>query len=353
MIANMKSIRSYFRTKEMLIVLITAALVFSSGIAVFYYLRKDVTINDGSNRIVVKTMKNTVEEVLEQAGITVRAEDYVSMPMDAKIEKFKDNEITIKRAVPVTIVADGKETKIMTYKDTVQEAILDSSVAMYPKDRLEGASLDSKIVPGMRIKIVRVTEEIQEEQTEIPFKVITRENHHMDKGTEKVAKEGKEGIYQKLFRVVFEDGKEVLRELIKEGVLLAPVDRVVEVGTILNHKTARGDIIRYSKVLNMRATAYTSSFKDTGKTPDHPQFGITYTGIKAKKGVVAVDPKVIPLGSKLYVEVAGSTPDYGYAVAADIGGAVKGNIIDLYFEDQETVDNWGVKRVKVYILLDK
>ena len=63
----------------------------------------------------------------------------------------------------------------------------------------------------------------------------------------------------------------------------------------------------------MRATAYTSSFKDTGENPGHPEFGITYTGIKAKKGIIAVDPNVIPLGTRVYVECSGNIPDYGFA----------------------------------------
>jgi 3D (Asp-Asp-Asp) domain-containing protein len=141
--------------------------------------------------------------------------------------------------------------------------------------------------------------------------------------------------------------------LIKETIALNPVDKVVEFGTVLNHKTSRGDVVRYSKVMNMRATAYTASYADTGKSHGDPGFGVTYTGVKVRKGIIAVDPKVIPLGTRVYVEVAGSTPDYGYAVAADIGSAIKGDLIDLYFDGQATVNRWGCKRVKVYILDDE
>jgi 3D (Asp-Asp-Asp) domain-containing protein len=74
--------------------------------------------------------------------------------------------------------------------------------------------------------------------------------------------------------------------------------------------------------------------------------------MRVRKGVIAVDPKVIPLGTKVYVEVAGNTPDYGYAVAADIGGAIKGDLIDLYFDSSDIVGRWGCKKVKVYILSD-
>ena len=175
----------------------------------------------------------------------------------------------------------------------------------------------------------------------------------MDVGTERVAKPGEEGVRERQFKVVIEDGKEIGRKLLKDAIVLTPINMIMEYGTVLNHKTARGDTIRYKKVLDMRATAYTASFKDTGKHPGDSGFGITSTGIHAKKGVIAVDPKVIPLGTRVYVEVAGSTPDYGFAVAADTGGAIRDNKIDLYFDDQSFVDRWGVKRVKVYVLLNE
>ena len=94
----------------------------------------------------------------------------------------------------------------------------------------------------------------------------------------------------------------------------------------------------YKKVMNMTATAY-SAFKKSGG------YGKTASGMTARFGVVAVDPKVIPLGTKLYVE------GYGYAVAADTGGAIKGNKIDLCFEKpNKELMAFGRKTVTVYIL---
>jgi len=348
----LKKFKSFFSVREIVVVLLAVMISISAGVGVFFHLKREVVINDNGTQIIAKTMKATVKEVLEQNGISVKPEDYISMPLDTKLQKFKKNEIYIKRAVPVNVLVDGKEIKLMTYRDTVREALENSSVKLSESDKLVGASLDDKIEKEMTIKVVRVKEELKVEKIPIPYEVVTRENNRMDKGKTKTVREGKEGVREKLYKVVFEDGKEIARELIKDTVTLAPVSKIVEFGTVLNHKTARGDVIRYKKVLDMKATAYTASFKDTGKNPGDPGFGITYTGMKVKKGIIAVDPKVIPLGTRVYVEVAGSTPDYGYAVAADIGGAVKGNLIDLYFDDQKVVDKWGVKRVKVYVLAD-
>lgn len=346
-----KNIKRFFSYKrEVFIVLLAAAISIGAGFSAFFYMEKDVVINDNGKLLACKTMKNTFKETLAQNNIAVNACDYISIPLETSLQRTKANEIYIKRAVPVYITADGTQTEIMTYRDTVAEMLEDSPVKPDSLDRLEGVSLQDKISRGMSIKIVRVSEDILSEKEMIPFTVQKKANSRLDKGTEKTVQTGQEGIREKQYKVVTEDGMEVSRKLFSESIIQNPVNAIVEFGTLLNFKTSRGDTIRYTKVLDMKATAYTASFKDTGKAPGHPLFGITATGIKAKKGVIAVDPKVIPLGTRVYVQFTGRTPDYGYSVAADVGGAIKGNKIDLYYDTQDYVDRFGVKSVKVYIL---
>ncbi len=352
MIPLAKNIKRYVSLKEFVIVFLAVVVSVSAGVGLFVNLKKEVLIYDGGKQIQIKTMKTTVREVLEQAGITIRPEDYVSLAPNTKLQKITTNKIHIKRAVPINVIVDGEKKRIMTCMDNVKDALAGSSIKLSEKDRLESVKIDDKIIKDMQIKVIRVKEELVSEEIPIPYKVVSRENNRLDKGIERSVRDGKEGIREKLFKVIMEDGKEIAKDLIKDSVVLNPVDRLIEYGTILNHKTSRGDTVRYSKVLDMKATAYTASYADTGKRPGDAGFGITYTGVKVRKGIIAVDPKIIPLGTRLYVEVAGDTPDYGYAVAADIGGAVKGNLIDLYFDDPGTVKGWGCKRVKVYMLLD-
>ncbi|HQL36362.1 MAG TPA: 3D domain-containing protein, partial [Bacillota bacterium] len=108
--------------------------------------------------------------------------------------------------------------------------------------------------------------------------------------------------------------------------------------------SSRGQVTRFVRALKMTATAYDATFESCGKHPDHPQYGITYSGLRVRPGIVAVDPKVIPLGTYLYVE------GYGEALAADIGSAIKGNRIDLYYESPADVAKYGKRTVKVYVL---
>lgn len=96
------------------------------------------------------------------------------------------------------------------------------------------------------------------------------------------------------------------------------------------------------------ATGYTAYYESTGKHPDHPGFGITYSGVKVKRDLystVAADLNVFPIGTILFV------PGYGYGVVADKGGAIKGNKVDLYYETVDDVYNkWGKKTLDVYIV---
>lgn len=346
-----KNIKRFFSCrKELLIVVLAIAISSGAGIAAFAYLEKDVVIYDNGVKTTCRTMKNTFAKVLDQNNIDVATCDYVSIPLETSLQRTKLNEIYIKRAVPVYITADGSKTEVMTYRDTVGELIKDGSIKLGTLDRLEGAALEDKVNENMSINVVRVNESVVSEEEEIPYDVQRQANKSLDKGTERVVQHGQEGVLEKKYKVVTENGTEVSRELLSEAIIKNPVAMVMEYGTILNYRTARGDTVRYSKVMDMKATAYTASFKDTGKHPGHPLFGITATGARVKKGIIAVDPKVIPLGTRVYVEFVGKTPDYGYAVAADVGGAIKGNKIDLYYDSQDYVDKFGVKKVRVYIL---
>jgi 3D (Asp-Asp-Asp) domain-containing protein len=137
--------------------------------------------------------------------------------------------------------------------------------------------------------------------------------------------------------VTYENGENVNEEVLSSEIIVKPLEEVIYFGTKERWDPAdryRTDTtgLDYEEVLNVEATAYTH----TGNT--------TYTGIWPYEGIVAVDPKIIPLKSKLFVE------GYGFAEAQDTGGLIKGNIIDVFMDTREKALNWGRKQVKVYIL---
>lgn len=350
MMPLVSNIKRYLSLKSLVFTILAAIASVTAIVGAPLVFSKDVEVYVDNKKFEAQTTKYTVNGVLNELGVVLNDYDYISTPPNSKLDITKLNVIHIKKAVPICVSIDGKEKKIMTYKENVKDALACSTLKVSSLDKIEGAAFNDKVAANMKLKVIRVKSELIAEDNVVPFKRIERPTDRLDKGKENVLVEGTDGIAKNLFKVVYEDGKQVAKELISKKIVKAPIDKLVEVGTLMNFKTSRGDIVRYTKVLDMSATSYTASFADTGKHPGDPGFGITYSGMRARKGIVAVDPRVIPLGTRLYIQCPGSIPDYGFAVAGDIGGAIKGNKIDLYFDDQATVNAWGRKNVKVYII---
>lgn len=144
--------------------------------------------------------------------------------------------------------------------------------------------------------------------------------------------DGKPGSVRRTFRVTLRDGKPIAKELLKEE-RTDPQPIVFRIGSA-GFDFSRGDFVRH-KVLDMVATGYPAMVCGTGRT---------CTGRRAAYGVVAVDPRLIPLGSIVYVE------GYGLALACDTGGAIKGHRIDLCYDSRGAADSYGTHHVKVHIL---
>ncbi|MBP1933855.1 3D domain-containing protein [Ammoniphilus resinae] len=108
------------------------------------------------------------------------------------------------------------------------------------------------------------------------------------------------------------------------------------------------DLLAHLPSVDVVATGYYAGPESTGKDVGHPQYGITYSGVKVVRDVystIAADLTMFPLGTILYI------PGYGYGVVADIGSAIKGNKIDLYFDTIDDVYNkWGKKSLDVYVV---
>lgn len=326
----------------LIVIPLTVFIIFA--VTLYVWMEKQVTINDDGKLITVKTMQPTVAGVLEENNITLNPEDVVKPGLEEKVKE--EMEILIKRAFPVAIKVDGKNLTLKTTDTTVMSVLEKAGIKLNPKDRVQ-PSLDSKVYRGMEIKVTRVTVKYITEKERIYYHLIRRKNDELDKGVTRIVQQGHEGVKEVTYKVIYEDGVEVKREIVQEKVLKEKQDKIVEYGTRDSFINSRGERVRFTKALTMIATAYDSSYSSTGKRPGDPGYGITYTGIPARRGVVAVDPRVIPLGTRLYVE------GYGYALAADTGSAIKGNRIDLYYETYEEAMRYGRKKVKVYILADQ
>lgn len=322
------------------VIVCTVAFILFLGVM---FLEKDVEVSVDGTVQSYKTYKTTVGELLTEKNIELDPEDEVNPGKDFKLKD--DMTIVIKKAVPIVLTDAGTTKEVKTTEETVGELLKAKGIVLGDKDKVF-PNLDARLVPYANVKITRIEEKTVVEQKSLAYDVTKRENRNMDMGTTRVVQEGEEGLAEVTYKVTYEDGNEKAKEVLAERIIKQPLSKIVEVGTLGVLNTSRGDTIRYTKQLNMVATAYDATYESTGKRPGDKGYGITYTGIPVREGIVAVDPKVIPLGTKLYVE------GYGYALAADTGGAIKGNRIDLYYDDPKKVDRFGIKRLKVYILAD-
>lgn len=189
-------------------------------------------------------------------------------------------------------------------------------------------------------KALTVKEIAQRES--IPYTTLRKSSSDLRSGTSKTVQAGKNGEKQVNYRVYLKGDEEVRREVASSSILCKPVQEIVKVGTTAPKRFASrgGGYFSGGKVVTMTATGYSASAAENGGSSS----GRTATGLKIGHGVVAVDPNYIPLGTRLYIE------GYGYAVAADTGGAIKGNRIDLGHNSRHEANAVGRRSVKVHIL---
>lgn len=297
---------------------------------------------DQQSEMTVTVRARTVADVLTHAGIELAEGDEVYPPLNEKVQDGDRIEVIL--AEVVTVAVDGDEIRVAVAAGTVQQALARAGVVMGPLDRVVPVR-QTKLEEGMRIEVIRVVQEEIEEMETIPYRTVRWAEPQLQKGVERVVREGKEGILKKHVRLTYENGKLAHRQELSHEVVEEAIARIIGVGTresVNVIETASG-ALRYTDVIEVEATAYYPGPRSTGVWAD----GYTYTGLLAGRGVVAVDPEVIPLGTRLYI------PGYGEAIAADIGGAIKGYKIDLGFPTYEEAIQYGRQHgVKVYILQD-
>ncbi|NTU28199.1 DUF348 domain-containing protein [Bacillus tequilensis] len=308
-----------------------------------------LTIN-GEEKTLWSTAK-TVGALLDEQDVDVKEHDQIDPAIDTDISK--DMKINIEPAFQVTVNDGGKPKKIWTTSTTVADFLKQQKMNIKDEDKIKPA-LDAKLTKGKAdITITRIEKVTDVVEEKIAFDVKKQEDASLEKGEEKVVQKGKEGKLKKHFEVVKENGKEVSRELVKEETAEQSKDKVIAVGTKqsspnIEKVSASGDsktVVSRSnestgKAMTVASTAYTASCSGCS--------GHTATGVNLKNNpnakVIAVDPNVIPLGSKVHVE------GYGYAIAADTGSAIKGNKIDVFFPEKSSAYRWGNKTVKIKIL---
>jgi 3D (Asp-Asp-Asp) domain-containing protein len=180
------------------------------------------------------------------------------------------------------------------------------------------------------------------QQDPIPFDVVWQADASLELDTQQLLQDGAPGVRERRVRVRYENGQEVSRTLESQFVAVAPTTKIFGYGTqvMVRQLETPDGTVEYWRVIRMLATSYSASTAGTPRSSSY--YGITRLGWKMRHGIVAVDPRVVSLRTRVYV------PGYGPGVAGDTGGAIKGRRIDLGYDDDNLV-LW-YRWVDVYLL---
>lgn len=353
------------------------------------FAQNNYVITDGDHVTVHKSYSTDPDVVLDEAGIELSEEDTYTTTYNDGVGR-----IDIQRMQMVTVVNRGERSVIGTYGETVAALLGRLNITLGANDLLS-CEPTALTYDGMTVEIVHKEIKLTEYDETIPYTTNYFEDPELEAGEEIVLIEGVDGVVHHKAQIVYENGKEVSREVVDEKVVTEMVTRLVVKGpdraiteqpddpdhrvpetigvlpaesvgeepeysggesgtagntapesagkdTIANGTitTASGTTYTYTDVLTVTATAYSCE----GRT------GYTYSGTVARVGAIAVDPNYIPLGTKMYIVSNDGQYVYGYCTAEDTGGSIKGYKIDLYFDTFDECWEFGVRTCTVYIL---
>ncbi len=296
------------------------------------------TLNENGFSSVLTSSQLTVGQALAEVGVRVGPNDAVTPAADSELTPGQ--HIFVRYASQVRFVLAGQEQTAYTRADTVGGMLAAAGVGVQPTD-LVYPDLTTPVTNGMSVSVITVRDVEMPEDTPIEFDTVYQDDPDVARGNSVLVQAGSQGNVHRVYKVRQVNGHEAKRELVAESTTPATT-QVLSVGTYVApvvHAPAAvaaapagaGDCATSMRVW---ATWYTSASAG-GST--------TATGTGVYKGIVAVDPWVIPLGTRMYV------PGYGYAIAADTGGGVRGNMIDLAYGDSDAYD-WGSRWVDICIL---
>lgn len=327
---DFKNLLSHNLTKCKLTVVVVLCFAMAT-LTGFVTANKNVTIVADGNEMVVNTVYDNPKNILKQAGIKLNNGDDYTVSTD----KITDNSvITINRAMPVNVEIDGDIKTVRTTKKTVGELI--SSMNLDEDKYFVEGDKNTQLHTDAKVKVLNVSSKLVLRDEVQNYQVIKEPDSALARGNEEVIQVGRNGLNRLLVREKYHKGVKVGEEVVQTSQLVRPVDQVIREGTAESKIQSTIGLRSYSQMLYMEASAYLPY--------DGGGAGYTALGIPARYGVVAVDPDIIPLGTRLYI------PGYGEAIAADTGGAINGYMIDLCMEDYTQAIAFGRRGVEVYIL---
>lgn len=313
--------------KKIVFVCIILICLFTVGVKAARSDLESVTISfTDDSEITVMTSQAKVSDILEENHIILLADEVVTPDLDSNIDFTK--KITISKA-------------------TEEKRIVAEDIESVSTEEILG-------------KYVTITEKIIVEQEEIPFETITKNvSKEGTETTDRVLQNGENGLKEIKYRVKYQDDVEIEKNVISETVIKEPVDKIIQISTKVTSRsairnsgisleTAKASVEGMTPIaVTLNASAYTAS--TCGKPVGSSGYGITASGAAAKSYYTVAAGSAYPIGTVIYIPYFASSPNGGWFVVQDRGGAISNNRIDIYFDTVGECTQFGRRNLECYI----
>ena len=348
----MKNKKCFTFNRNLLLIRLAAVLLplcFVLGMVSQTAFAKTYVITDGDRVVTYTTFATDPQEVLSEMGLTLEDNDtYTTDGSDT---------IHISRARNVLVSHYGEEMTVEAGNETVGELLARLNIGVENGDVLSHPE-EIPVYDGMNLRVDRLLTREETYTATVPHEINYCADASIPEGEQEVLIEGRDGEVLRTARVTYLNGKETSRKVLSEKMTITPVTEVVAVGTgepisgvdpngqpIIGDGyiiLPTGEVLTYTKKDTVRATAYTHT--DAGCDM------ITATGSTVHRGTVAVDPRFVPYGTRMFIIANDGSYVYGVAEAEDCGGAIKRDRMDLYFPTYEECIAFGWRTCTVYFL---
>ena len=337
----------FFRAMSLCLpLLLILALVVQTASA------KTYVITDGERIFTYTTSETNPEHILDAAGLELAENDTFTTGTGSE-----GTSITVRRAQTVTVDHHGQVTRIHTYGETVGSLLATLNIILEPTDEITH-ELNEETFDGMYLCIRRIITREETYAAVLGYETTWCHDASLAEGEQRVLVAGEDGEVLCTAQVTYVNGVETERQVLSQTVTRTPTDAVIAVGTAPEAAVQAdaaapvigdgyillptGEMLTFTGTAQVRATAYTHT--DAGCDL------ITATGSTVHVGTVAVDPRYIPYGTRMFIVANDGSYVYGISEAEDCGGAIKGDRVDLYFPTYEECMQFGWRKCTIYFL---
>lgn len=309
-------------------------------------LARTYTITDGERVVTYTTFATDPEAVLDRAGWKLQ-------PCDTYTAQGASG-ITVNRGKRVSVRFRGQARTVSAGEETVGQLLNRLGLTVGEGDVLSHP-LQTPVAEGMRVQVDQILCRQETYTVDVPHETVCCDDASLPMGVREVLIPGTDGELLRREEVTYVNGEAVSRVLLEESLITAPVTEVIAAGTGKGEAPdtmpviedgyiylPTGEVLTYTGTTTVRATAYTHT--------DEGCDMITATGSTVHIGTVAVDPRYIPYGTRMFIVANDGSYVYGISEAEDCGGAIKGDRVDLYFPTYEACMAFGWRTCTVYFL---